>query len=493
MSSERPPLPRALRWALLAGILLSQALLWSFDPLPIVDLPEHAAQIALLRLLGDPAFPYSGQYELNLFTPYLLAYMLAAGFALALPIGLAFKATLGAIGLLWLWALLRFLRQVGADPWWALFAFPLFFGLSFVWGFLNYLLAVPLVLLLVAAAHGQARAPTPRGGLLVALLGILTFFAHGMACVFGMAIAGALALVLMPDWRQWWRALWPLLPPAAVVLGWRWIAAPEGVAEHTAWIPLWRRVSLHRRLLGDWGDFDAACWAAALLVLVISTLFAERRALGELPPRERWARRLPLLFTLAYLASMPEYLEPLAFAGSRFMVFVPLFAGWWLRPIAWKPLPRLLPLLAFGWLAFLFFRFGAESRQLASFRPILEALPPYDKVLMIRLGSGTSSFGIPLALHQPAWYTVEKGGQLDFSFAHFRTELVRYREGRQPQIPEQLSHTPWQYDVPGIVGGYYHFWLIYAPGSNSANLPDDLFRLRVRNGPWWLYEMVRAP
>lgn len=491
MSASFPPLSRALRLTLLAGVLFTQVLLWGFDPLPVVDLPEHAAQIALLRLLDDPAFPYADQYELHLFTPYLLAYMIAAGFALVMPIGLALKATLGTISLFWPWALLRFLRKVGADPWWSVIAFPLFFGLSFVWGFLNYLLAVPLVLLLVAAGYEHGRAPTTRSGLEIALLGILAFFAHGMACVFGMAIAALVVLALMRDWRQVWRAFWPFLPPAAVVLGWTSMAAQVG--GKVAWIPFWVRMSLHRRLLGDWNDWGAAGWGAALIVLVLATLLAERRALESLPPRERWARRLPLLVTLAYLAAMPEYLAPLAFAGSRFMVFVPLFAGWWLRPVAWRPLPRLLPVVAFGWLAFLFFRFGTESREMATFRPILDALPPYGKVLMIRLGPGKSAFEIPMGLHQPAWYTVEKGGQLDFSFAHFRTEMVRYREDRKPHIPEVLSHAPWKFDVPRIAGDYYDFWLIFAPDSPTTHLPEDRFKLRRQSGAWWLYERLRTP
>ncbi len=93
------PLPGPLRHLLAAGGLMALGLLWLFDPLPIVDLPEHAAQVALLFQLGDPAFPFAGQYELNLFTPYLLAYLLAAFFALLLPVGLALKATLSAIAL----------------------------------------------------------------------------------------------------------------------------------------------------------------------------------------------------------------------------------------------------------------------------------------------------------------------------------------------------------------------------------------------------------
>jgi hypothetical protein len=39
---------------------------------PMVDLPQHAAQISLLLNMGNPDFPFSDQFQLNLFTPYLL-------------------------------------------------------------------------------------------------------------------------------------------------------------------------------------------------------------------------------------------------------------------------------------------------------------------------------------------------------------------------------------------------------------------------------------
>jgi hypothetical protein len=47
--TERPAaLPRPLWWALAGGLLLSTWLIFGFDPLPISDLPQHAAQVALL-------------------------------------------------------------------------------------------------------------------------------------------------------------------------------------------------------------------------------------------------------------------------------------------------------------------------------------------------------------------------------------------------------------------------------------------------------------
>lgn len=493
--------PRPLLYLLLLGALLSLFLLWGFDPLPVVDLPQHAAQIALLFTIDDPGFPFHGQYQLNYFTPYLLAYLLAAAFALVLPIPLALKATLTLIGGLWLWALWRFLRCFGTHPSWVLLAFPLFFGLSFLWGFLNYLLAVPLVLLLLESAYGLGRRVEVAAagdrelrqiGVRLALLGILTFFAHGMACLFALAIAGLVYLVLAGSWRAVLRGIWAFVPPALVAITWTLMSAEVG--GKIRFLGLADRLGIHRRLLGDHLDVEAAAWSLALLLLGAVTLFTQRQHLVALPRREAWARRLPLLCTLIYLAAMPEYLAPLAFAGSRFIVFVPIFAAGWLGSELPSLQRRLLPVLTLGWLLVLLVRFDDHRREMRSLEPVFEALPENGRLLSLRIGESRNAFRIPLALHQPVWYTIRKGGQVDFSFAFFRTELVRYRADRQPQIPEGMAHAPWMFDVPKLVGDYYDYWLIFAPPeAEFQGLPENGFELRVNSGPWWLYETRKTP
>src|SRR5690348_6105413 len=43
---------------------------------PMTDMPQHAAQVAMLREISHNAFPYSDLFEINWFTPYLVGYLL---------------------------------------------------------------------------------------------------------------------------------------------------------------------------------------------------------------------------------------------------------------------------------------------------------------------------------------------------------------------------------------------------------------------------------
>lgn len=496
MEAGSPAMGRPLLAALALGFAFSAWLIWGFDPLPSADLPQHAAQLGLFRSLGDPAFAYAGQFELNYFTPYLLAYLVAGAFALVLPVAAAVKATLQLALVGWVWASWRFQRRVGGDPWWCLLAFPLFFGFSFLWGFLNYLLAVPLALLAVelydAWGEGPAAGAERGRGTWLAAVGVALFFAHGMACVFGLAVGAAAAWARSGarDGRSLLRLIAPALPAALLTVAWRQLN-PE-LDLSLRWRAWQEQLSLFRTLLGGPTDDLAALFSGALLLLALVFLLADRAVLAALPARAAWARRLPLLLTLAYVLLMPDRLGSLYHANRRFLVFLPLFAGGWLaRRPGWRR-PALIGLFVLAWLAVLAPRFAQVESALGPAGELIGRLPEGKRLLYLRIGEDHNAFEMPFALHQGAWYAARRGGLADFSFAAFSTELVRYAPGRQPELPIGFEHRPWAFDLMGLAS-FYDLWLIYAPGGAAATLPPDRFRLLDRNGDWWAYEIVRAP
>ena len=69
--------------------MLSFAPLWVGSYLPMVDMPQHAAQITALRELWRGNEMFTQLFEINWFTPYLLGYMLLARWTLVLPMTVA--------------------------------------------------------------------------------------------------------------------------------------------------------------------------------------------------------------------------------------------------------------------------------------------------------------------------------------------------------------------------------------------------------------------
>ena len=70
-------------WLLAVAGTLAAAVAWAFFAfpyLPMVDLPQHAAQLSAWVHLKDPAYGFVDQFEVNWWTPYLLSYLLARPF-----------------------------------------------------------------------------------------------------------------------------------------------------------------------------------------------------------------------------------------------------------------------------------------------------------------------------------------------------------------------------------------------------------------------------
>ena len=82
-----------LPWAL-AGLLLTAFLGTPY--LPMVDVPQHSAQVATWMRLHDPGFREAPLFELNLGTPYLTAYVAARALAGFMGIVSAWKIVVWA-------------------------------------------------------------------------------------------------------------------------------------------------------------------------------------------------------------------------------------------------------------------------------------------------------------------------------------------------------------------------------------------------------------
>ena len=77
------------RLVLALGLFLGLGAIWGAPHPLMIDLPQHAGQLALVRdmLLGRS--PFAGELRINLLTPYLLGYALTLPLSLIMPIAVA--------------------------------------------------------------------------------------------------------------------------------------------------------------------------------------------------------------------------------------------------------------------------------------------------------------------------------------------------------------------------------------------------------------------
>lgn len=479
-------------WLLALAGTLAAAIAWTFFAhpyLPMVDLPQHAAQLSAWVHLDDPAYGFVDQFDVNWWTPYLLSYLLARPFVALLGVVGALKlvvlsSVLANMAMYWL-----LLCHVKQEQWLCLLGLPLSFGFSFYFGFTNFLLGTPLILAVVVLALRYAERPSVQRGVPFALLLGTTFLAHVIAFAISSAVAFLLTARPVRSLRGLLRDYWPLLGGLACVVPWipGFTRSPDISAQPEIWELGWGRLwALPGTLFAAHRADELATWlGGGVLLLVLLSLGKPSRSVGRFG--------LLLLAVLAYFL-FPFKLRGVAFLYPRFAaLLIPglilLAAGersllpWWLRRPA-------IALFSAGWLALFIQRTSAFNREAGDFAGVIRELPARLRVRPMIFANQSAAFpGIPLFLHFPAYYQAHKGGYLGYSFARYYTCFVRYKPGVDIGMAEDQEWNPYRFDAAAEVPKYDYFI-----ARAAQDLAHPLFRgspqrvvLEKHVSPWWIY------
>jgi len=303
--------------AVLALLVAASALplLWPDVP-PLLDLPGHMGRYRVQLEIADSAALqqfYGFEWALigNLGVDLLVE-------ALAPLVGLepAVKAIvlvippLTVVGLLWV-----AYEVHGRVPPSALFALPLAYNFPFLFGFVNFALAMALALLAFALWLRLARLGRTsfRAGLFLPI-SVLLWVAHAFAWGTLGVLAFSAELVRQFDGGRSFIAsgvraaihCLALVPPAALVFAWR----SEAAGRTVDWLNMERKLDWLTMVLRDrWEWFDLA--AFAIIVLVIAAAMVSRRL--------TWSRNLAAsaLFLSIVFVLLPRIVFGSAYADMR--------------------------------------------------------------------------------------------------------------------------------------------------------------------------------
>lgn len=455
-----------------AGLALLAILpLWIGEYMPMVDLPQHAAQLSIGLHWQDPEFGYPRYFQPNWMTNQLLAYGVVKFFLAFMPLVPALKCALSVavIGVpLATWFLLS---RIGSDRWFSLLTFPVSYNFCFYWGFLNFIVGIPLGLVFVALAVGYAVAPSRRLALAMIAYAHVLFFAHVLVLAFSGLIAASIVLARAPTRRDklvGCAALASVLPAVAV-----WWAVIQGLAPSTTGTPVFGYWGVHR--LSQFLSFQVGLEERDLRgALIGGALFLLPFVMGGRPSREPW-RWIPFGVTLLAFFSVPLSAIEVDLIYGRFAAFaLPtlLFALERTKP-AEADVPgapaRARARRVFGTalvagqlltLALSFRAFDAEARSLDS---VLATAEPHKRMLYLPMApTSAATFGWPYC-HFGQWYQVKRGGLVDFSFAEFFPMWYRYRDELLPGLPDEFDWHPEKFRWRAHHGERFDYLLVRGP------------------------------
>jgi hypothetical protein len=485
--------------------------LWVIRYLPMVDYPQQVAVASILRYYNDPARNLQEAYQLALLRPQGLFEMLTAGLGWLVPIEAAGKIVLSLCLALVLPATVALCRRAGRPDWYALFALAVTYNHAFYWGFADNLLAYPLVLAGGALADRLFdRRFGVREWLLIAGFGVLFYTVHLQFLLVYVGYVTWLALARRPGLRDLTFRLSALVPGLALgagVLAWAHLHHDEVMTGYQdrlqATQPYYVNFPGKIRGIPDhlFGRYEGGgqymLLAVLLLALLVMSVPFPRRPDADwregLLFRSRFLIPALGLFVLFFV--LPEFASGY-FVSERlipliFMMLVPCL------PVPdrarWRPVALLLAgllVLQLGQTFASFLRFGAES---AGLHELLESAEPGQALAgLLYQKSAVDWESPPVMVQFPAYYQVEKGGRLHFSFVQFFNSPVRYRPGRNWEdglLAEWDEWSPQKFSYPRH-GRYFRYFLIRGGPENLANaFGPYLSELRVRSaGRWYLVE-----
>lgn len=488
---------RALLWLVVAS---AGVIFWLAPHPPMSDLPQHAGQVAILHDLLTGTSPWQADMRFNWFTPYLIGYALALALSFVMPVTVALKLLLTLAYYSFVAAGVHLRKRFGGDARLDWLFVPVFFGYAYEYGFFTFLVAAPLGLLYVLLARQYAEQPSGRAGAKLLAAGVGLFFSHGLVFLFANAIGVAFVVATRARHiRQCVATLWPYALLGALCLAYAAMHREVDLAQmypfSALWGPLWLRpVTLFVTSWGMTPDIGAAMLASIIM-------FATPWLMG-LRPRRQALAWVPMATTLVVWLGAPIFALNTFMLYQRFALFILPFYALMFRD-AGGDVPRRRTLscqVLMAGVCVIFLSAQAKhaqnfARESADFDAVMSAAVPARRALFIVFDKASPAAGNPTVYENfPAWYQAERQGLVDFNFAWFPPQIVRYRLDRLPAVrPADVGPKPFfeAFDWTRSNARIYRYFFV----RHLQPLPPGLFEnndcpvtLRKSVGHWDLFE-----
>ncbi len=451
----------------------------------MVDLPEHAAQLAIWTHLGSSNY-HGDLFVVNLRTPYLLAYVVARLLATTFSVVVALKLVVWMAAVGQVLGLHFLCNRLKHDPWMALLGLPVALGYCFLFGFVSYIVALPLLYLCIGLAVTYAARPSLAEGACLTVVLAAVLLCHGVA--FAQALIFVGPLLIFGKGSLWSRSL-PLLIPIVAAFAWLAPGPMTTPLGDDSWQPGFTRLlSLPGLLVGS-GEADVIAGVCGSVLLLVLGL-----AVGPLV--RRLGRLLPGAFVLVGFCAGPTIYHGYGPMWPRFaaLLVAAVLLGFGPKSDVshirryWQKVAILATVAV---CTFIFgLRLSKFNRETTQFHQLVDTMPRGLRVRPIVFDADTDAFpDLPAFTHLPAYYLVDKGGIQGYSFAMYPASVIRYRDNF---VPKMRSGEEWQPAAFRIEAELYDYdcFMVHSKLDRYQMLfgtSQSSVELRARVGDWYAY------
>ncbi|MCP5462781.1 MAG: hypothetical protein H7A34_06355 [bacterium] len=188
---------------------------------PFVDLPDHLAAATIYRYYSDSQTLFKSFYELNTFLKPNVFHLMFCSLPVFASVEVANKVYLCIYAIVFPLSTLIAIRYCKGNKWFALLSFLMLYNFNVMWGFMGYMMAVPLFIITYVSIVRYVNKSNISYAVISMGMMVLLFFVHVQIAVFA---AGMLFAVIIFSYRRavvaGFRKLWIAVPSLFLILFW---------------------------------------------------------------------------------------------------------------------------------------------------------------------------------------------------------------------------------------------------------------------------------
>jgi hypothetical protein len=485
----------ALRLTYYFCILLLSAfslfILWENRFLPLQDYPQHLFIAFASATADNPDYNWQLYFDINQkFGPYSICYLLIGWLTNFMSIEAAGKGFVSLILIMYtLFALTEPIEDDKPTPWPLLLLFPVFFNQIFYFGFLNYLLALPILLFTLRSTSRFSEAP--NSWIRLSLLGVLLLFlalSHPYIFILYLLFGG----VFLYNNRTNSVALsrmFVLYFLAAVVFAVWLLSVPDSIGSFSArWMPFWEgSMSFISLLFTGMSISNGVDWLSlilwALIIFAITLGYLRRPNILDLSKTEFAL----LVISILLYCCLPFYFGHYSYFNLRLAPVIYLIAILLIRRISLAPSSIGLVLVSsLALLVIAHQRHVAFDEEAASIIPILDSMQPNSRILPIYRNASSAYFDpkfyYQIHEHDHFYYHTLNGG--GFSPNLFSSPLIPVQYNAVQTNKNKIANSG---TLESLVSDF-DYVLIRNPRPEDLKYIRGAFQQSAESGPWVVFK-----
>lgn len=433
-SSGKEQKGRTFYWLIITYVIY---FILSANYLPMNDLPQLAAQVSTLNDLIKGESPWVNLVEYNWFTPYLTCYILWLVLYQCFDIVLSSRILVAFTFFLFAYAFSRLRSSYQAEKIVDWIVIPSFFSFAYYYGFITFLLAIPLGILYFLSFKRWLLFTSNKNFLILLGLGVLTFFSHILSFLF-FVLLSFIHLLFMRG-KLSYKYISPFLI-FSILLG-VYLSFPDKLGNQYSYGEnKWN--SLLTKSIELLSTSFTLFTYTPLIYFSISSIFLVLPFFMGYRLSRTTERYIPLFVFLICWLSLPLLFNNIYFIYNRYSL---IFFGFYylifekIGVADRKNLILSFKVLFSFLIGFLLLKNQlnvlAMNQETKSFSKFIAQLPESKRVASLPFNNSSKRIDSYYTfVHFPLWYQAQKKGWVDYNFAWASPQIVRFKPNATPEL-----------------------------------------------------------